>query len=492
MLKINICLFIILVILIICLVIYDCPTTEHMANTTGPTPLPNYSIAQLALMYPNLTPTQIGTLNPNPNFPLTSQAYMSMLQNKNLLFIFQSNNGSNWATFTPGQTAPILWQQATVSIPTPSQTVPTPTMAVAGNSLTPNTTNMPAIAMSTPMTISNTDVNGPTPTTVSNTTVNRPPTMTASNTIIDTSPPPPMAVSNTAVSTSVVNTCPSNILLDSIQDIPSCAYSVRLLSSKYKGSAINVRRSSDGQMQDIGFDKHGNLNIIALLAFVGFGSGYVTIWYDQSGNRNDATQKNPLNQPRIVFNGTVDNISGTPNLLFTNAWLNINTYPFKSNTNNVTIGQQPPQLAIISLVSKVVSPNGWARYFDFGSDTNNYIFASPNSGNGDMRFGIKANGAPEQTLAVANQDKNTHVMLFANIEMKEAILQDGLKMGVSDIKTAVVAPTVLTATNNYIGRSQYSGDPLINAYYGEFITFSNIPDHNLDILQKSQMSYFIN
>lgn len=85
----------------------------------------------------------------------------------------------------------------------------------------------------------------------------------------------------------------------------AAAYSVRLLRSAYTGSAIRVRRSSDNTEQDIGFTSLGNLDESALTTFVGAGNGFVTTWYDQSGNAANATQSTAINQPQIVGSGTV-------------------------------------------------------------------------------------------------------------------------------------------------------------------------------------------
>jgi hypothetical protein len=68
---------------------------------------------------------------------------------------------------------------------------------------------------------------------------------------------------------------------------------------------IRVRRDSDNAEQDIGFSGQ-DLDVAGLLAFVGSGSGYISIWYDQSGNGNHAVQTNTSYQPRIVNAGIVD------------------------------------------------------------------------------------------------------------------------------------------------------------------------------------------
>jgi hypothetical protein len=92
----------------------------------------------------------------------------------------------------------------------------------------------------------------------------------------------------------------------------AAAYSLRLLDSTYTGSAIRVRRSSDNTEQDIGFNVFGELDTVSLLAFAGAGDAFCKVWYDQSGNSNDATQTNTANQPRIVSSGAVEVENGKP------------------------------------------------------------------------------------------------------------------------------------------------------------------------------------
>jgi len=85
-------------------------------------------------------------------------------------------------------------------------------------------------------------------------------------------------------------------------------YSLRQFTEAETLNAIRVRRSSDDAEQDIGFDANGDLDTTALLAFVGTGgtdNGFVSKWYDQSGNGNDATNATASQQPLIVDSGTL-------------------------------------------------------------------------------------------------------------------------------------------------------------------------------------------
>jgi len=93
------------------------------------------------------------------------------------------------------------------------------------------------------------------------------------------------------------------------------AYSLRLLNSNYNGFCIRVRRSNDNAEQNIGF--YGDLlDTTSLLTFVGANSGFVTIWYDQSGNANNATQTTSANQARIVNSGVLETENGKPTIRF--------------------------------------------------------------------------------------------------------------------------------------------------------------------------------
>jgi len=106
----------------------------------------------------------------------------------------------------------------------------------------------------------------------------------------------------------------SPLLLDAYPNA-SAAYSVRKLRTAYIGSAIRVRRSSDNAESDIGFTGL-NLDTTTLTSFCGSGNGFVTTWYDQSGNAKNATQTTAINQPQIVSSGSLINVNSNPSIKF--------------------------------------------------------------------------------------------------------------------------------------------------------------------------------
>ncbi len=97
------------------------------------------------------------------------------------------------------------------------------------------------------------------------------------------------------------------------------AYSLRKVRKEYTGPVIRVRRSSDNTEQDIGFtfsNEGSRLDQNALLAFVGSADGFVTRWYDQSGNGVDQIKTVANQQPQIVIGGSTYTSNGKLALYF--------------------------------------------------------------------------------------------------------------------------------------------------------------------------------
>ena len=81
------------------------------------------------------------------------------------------------------------------------------------------------------------------------------------------------------------------------------AYSLRKLSSS-STYAVTVRRSSDNATLDVGFSGE-DLDTASLLSWASTDTVYVTKWYDQSGNSNDAIQTTTTAQPIIAESSTM-------------------------------------------------------------------------------------------------------------------------------------------------------------------------------------------
>jgi hypothetical protein len=137
----------------------------------------------------------------------------------------------------------------------------------------------------------------------------------------------------------------------------AAAYSLRKLRTAYTGNAIRVRRASDNTEQNIGF-VNNVLDTASLTSFCSGTNGFVTTWYDQSGNGMDATQSTGANQPQIVSSGSVLTLNGRPSILSST------TAKFLETPNTISYTE-----CYISVV--------FNRTGKFGPFDNLYIFDTP-------------------------------------------------------------------------------------------------------------------
>jgi autotransporter-associated beta strand protein len=108
----------------------------------------------------------------------------------------------------------------------------------------------------------------------------------------------------------------------------------------------------------------------------------------------------------------------------------------------------------------------WQRIFDFGSDTSHYFFLTPNSGSGTLRFAIN-NGGGEQILersgALASGSWQHVAVTLSN---NSAILYvNGAPVASS--AGISITPSAISPIRNYLGKSQFSTDPLFGGKLDE-------------------------
>ena len=154
----------------------------------------------------------------------------------------------------------------------------------------------------------------------------------------------------------------------------AAAYSVRKLRTAYTGNAIRVRRSSDNAEQNIGFTALGNLDTTALTTFCSGTNGFVTTWYDQSGNAKNVVQGTAANQPQIVSSGSVINVNSKPSIKFqdTTDLLRFTGTGGTSITNTMAV------------VFKFASVGGYGVTMSMG-DTSTSCYTLLGSGAGNLR-----------------------------------------------------------------------------------------------------------
>jgi len=200
----------------------------------------------------------------------------------------------------------------------------------------------------------------------------------------------------------------------------AAAYSLRKLRTAYTGNAIRVRRASDNTEQNIGF-VNNELDTSSLTSFCSGTNGFVTTWYDQSGNGRDATQSTGANQPQIVSSGSVILENGKPSVDFQTKQLGISNInllnnqsassiicvarPTNSNVSDKVVYQLTFALSTASRVALGYSPVTSKRYRLAGRRLTTDSFQSINSNTDIQTQGLLTN--------IVNY-QNTTLTLFQN------------------------------------------------------------------------------
>lgn len=113
-----------------------------------------------------------------------------------------------------------------------------------------------------------------------------------------------------------------------------------------------------------------DLDLNALSAHVGSGDGFITTWYDQSGNNLHVTQPTLASQPQIVFLGGVNTKNFRPSVNFVSA-----TGQFLASatfTGGQIIGQTATTIMAVSSVTSL----GTGRFYGYRDGVGYIILAS--------------------------------------------------------------------------------------------------------------------
>ncbi|WMW77322.1 arabinofuranosidase catalytic domain-containing protein [Flavobacterium sp. 20NA77.7] len=255
-------------------------------------------------------------------------------------------------------------------------------------------------------------------------------------------------------------------LLDKLLTTPVAAYSLRLLRSGYTGNpAIRVRRSSDNTETNIGFTNSGDLDETALLAFTGSSDGFVTTWYDQSGNNNHAINTNTAAQPQLVFAGVVNKMNNKPAI--------------KSTVARNTRLERTPASAITIRQFSVVGQgevNG-SNYVNFLQQAGPSAF-----------FRYTPSGNIEAWFQGANTITSTSPQFTSSTKIYSAdftigkLFANGVEIGNNSVTSPTTSSALYTLFNNPGNNFPLNGSML------EMILFSSVVNRTL--LEADQGTYY--
>jgi hypothetical protein len=208
-------------------------------------------------------------------------------------------------------------------------------------------------------------------------------------------------------------------------------------------------------------------------------NGFVTTWYDQSGNARNATQTTALSQPQIVSNGVIETQNGRPVLnpdgvddTMVVASSGVTTYPISINT--VVFRQDATENGAWVKVGGS-NPNG----VGIGIGASSFDFA------GTSLIGLKENvvWVPTSTT-VASLAIVT--MLQPSGTTATEIYQNGAIAAITSGATdAPVAPSPNISLFGY-GTTRFASDPM-----GEVLVFPSVlSSTDRQILERNQGAYY--
>ncbi len=113
--------------------------------------------------------------------------------------------------------------------------------------------------------------------------------------------------------------------------------------------------------------------------------------------------------------------------------------------------------------------NAWQRIFDFGNGASQYFFLTPGSGAGTLRFAITTNSyGSEQIIETSPLPAGQWRHVAVTISGSSAKLYTNGVLAASS-SSFTLSPAAVKPTLNYLGKSQFSSDPLFSGRLDEVL-----------------------
>lgn len=253
----------------------------------------------------------------------------------------------------------------------------------------------------------------------------------------------------------------------------AAAYSLRALSPS-TSNVIRVRRSSDNTEQDF---TAAQIESGSIVSFCGAGNGFVTTWYDQSGNNRNLAQSSASLQPQIVSNGVLVTKGTKPAIDF-----NGSTHRLINSAISLA---QPVRHFVVASRDSANKLTGGDGIIDSYNNTQHIIY---NKGSAET---------PNQAWVIAAGQ----VFNSANPSTTDLVLINALfNSASSELKiNAVSRVTGNIGTNSLSGLSvgaiRGNPDPIFNDYYldgkiSEIIIYPSAQSSNSSSIEDSINSYY--
>lgn len=236
----------------------------------------------------------------------------------------------------------------------------------------------------------------------------------------------------------------------------TAVWSVRRLLKSYSGNLIGLRRDSDNAEANFGYDSSGNLDTVAIAAWLGAANGYLHTWYDQSGAGNNLVQAVAGNQalyaasiigtrPGFKFDGGDDHMTFTNNLV----------------GNNMTVFAVVRWVALPANNQYILSNStGAADRYCIGYDTAETKVKQ-------LRYtGAYYTGNYEKAVAI-----NTNYVISSTVDLATANSSLYLKGTAGDVGSSG-APVPVNGVVKCVGARTAGADLNLNGYISEMVATS--------------------
>jgi hypothetical protein len=133
----------------------------------------------------------------------------------------------------------------------------------------------------------------------------------------------------------------------------------------------------------------------------------------------------------------------------------------------------------------------WSRIFDFGTGIERYMFLTPQNGEGKVAFAITGCGPNGEQKITGDSALLTGQWVHVAVTMSGptgTLYENGVAVGQNS--AMFFTPSRLPATtNNWIGRSQFSGDSYLNGQVDDFRIYRGpLTSEEIEKLAKSNSS----
>jgi hypothetical protein len=275
-------------------------------------------------------------------------------------------------------------------------------------------------------------------------------------------------------------------LRDPLQAV--AAYSVRRVGL-YAAYAMRVTRASDLTYRDIGFKANNTLDVDTLTSFCNGTKGYVSTWYDQTGNGYDLTNTELLSCPLIYDTTQLKTLDNKPAPTYGGAssWAALSSAKISSNwsMNNIFITEAHKSLT--NPFQRILSKNN-TDFFTLTSNSNGSCF--------QMQYSTTPQGAPSRR-SLFDSAINLNTINVVDVQWDGGPDVAGLNLAISGLQSngPIVADGSAQRSNaNFplvVGRTASDQVRFFDGYIFEIIIFNTVlTDSQINFVRQDLFNYY--